>query len=49
MPKGCGENPSRRDVVSADNCKKSISVVFVSPKVIQKVIIAKNDNVTKGF
>ena len=49
MPKGCGENPSRRDVVSADNCKKMISVVFVSPKVIQKSDYCKNDSVPKGI
>ena len=48
MSKGCGENPSRRDVVSALNCKKLISVVFVSPKVIQKSDYCKNDSVTKG-
>ena len=49
MPKGCGENPSRRDVVSALNCKKLIPVVFVSPKVIQKSDYCKNDSVPKGI
>jgi hypothetical protein len=49
MPKGCGENPSRVDVVSALNCKKLISVVFVSPKVIQKSDYCKNDSVPKGI